>query len=672
MNAPSSLECRMLATLFDQNQFAKVAALARSLTIRFPLYGYGWKALGVGLYEQGKLDEALVAMQKAAELLSDDAEAHFNLAFNLHDQRRFMEAEASLRRALELKPDYAEAHSALGSVFWEQGRLIEAEISFSDALKINPNQVDALINLGIVFWSQARSAEAEACFRKALEINPDIAEAHNNLGEILLGQASQNEAEHSFRRALEINSDFILACNNLANILVSQGRADEAEIYFRRALEINPENVIVHNNLLFFRSHYEKSGMVLSAEHCRFGEQFEAPLRAFWSHHRNSRDPERCLQVGIMSGDLCDHTMANIIEPILASLTDYPQLELHAYYNHSVEDNISRSLRKHVKHWHSIADLSDEVLAEKIRADGIDILIDFSGHTNRNRLLTFARKPAPIQVSWMAYPGTTGLSAMDYQLTDRFFLPLGQFDDQFVEKVVRLPASFMYQIYLPKSPINALPALNNGYVTFGSFNRPNKLIPSVIAVWSQLLRAVPDSRLLLGSMSTDGKYDVLIDWFAKEGIVRERLSFHARCEMTNYLALHQQVDICLDTFPYNGVTTTLNALWMSVPTLTLTGDTVASRSGAGILGHVGLDAFVARDEADFVQKGAFWASDLSSLAKVRAGLRERFEQSVMRQPTMFAAGLECALRMMWQRWCAGLSAESFEVGRHVSDKTAHR
>jgi predicted O-linked N-acetylglucosamine transferase (SPINDLY family) len=248
---------------------------------------------------------------------------------------------------------------------------------------------------------------------------------------------------------------------------------------------------------------------------------------------------------------------------------------------------------------------------------------------------------------------------MDYYLADRFFLPPGQFDSQFLEKIAYLPAGAPFLPSQDAPPVNALPALGNGYVTFGSFNRLNKLSPSVIALWAQLLRALPDSRMLLGGMPEESKYGTLIEWFAREGIPLERLSFYPRGAMAAYLGLHHRVDICLDTFPYNGGTTTLHALWMGVPTLTLAGRTAAGRSGAAILGHAGLEALVAHDAADFVQKGLFWAGHLAALSDIRSGLREGFAKSAMGQPAMVAAGVERTLRIMWQRWCAGLPAESF-------------
>jgi protein O-GlcNAc transferase len=235
------------------------------------------------------------------------------------------------------------------------------------------------------------------------------------------------------------------------------------------------------------------------------------------------------------------------------------------------------------------------------------------------------------------------------------------FDSQFTEKLVYLPA---LAPFLPdkKAPsVNSLPALSNGYVTFGTFNRISKLSRSAIALWCRLMRALPDARIVLGGMPQDGSYNLLVDWFACEGVVRERLSFYKRCDTSDYLALHHQVDMCLDTFPYTGGTTTNYALWMGVPTLTLAGDTPPGRQGAANLGHVGLEGFVAEDAADFERKGLFWAGDLVELAGVRAGLRERCEQSPVRRPEVIAAGVESALRTMWQRWCAGLPTESFEV-----------
>ena len=567
---------------------------------------------------------------------------------------------SSWKNALAIDSNLADVHNNLGIALKTLGQHKEAIASWRRALEIRPDFAVVHHNLGNALQSVGHHEAALSSYRRALEITPGLAETQNNLGTSLYAIGDIEEAEDSFRRALAIAPEFAAAHCNLGLSLQALGQVDEALAECRRALAINPDDDVAYTNLLFCLNQSEAVDVQeLFAEHCRFGEQFEAPLRASWPKHINSRDPERCLQIGFVSGDLRKHPVATYFEPVLSHLGGCRQLELHAYSNSVVEDSVTEQLKGNLKHWHPIAGYSHSALAEKIRADGIDILIDISGHTALNRLLTFARKPAPVQATWIGYPSTTGLHAMDYYLSDRFLLPLERFDDQFTEKIVYLPA---FTSFLPNQdapPVNALPALSNGYLTFGSFNRPSKLSRSVIALWSQLLRRLPDSRVLLGGMPDDKTSDRLIAWFAQEGIVRERLSFSLRCSMSAYLGLHHAVDICLDSFPYTGGATTFHALWMGVPTLTFAGSTVPGRSGAGILGHLGLDGFVADDPAAFVEKGLKNAQEVATLASLRLHLRERFAQSALGHPELVAAGLERALRTMWQRWCAGQPIESF-------------
>jgi predicted O-linked N-acetylglucosamine transferase (SPINDLY family) len=646
------------------------ASLRRALEIN-PDYADAHCNLGATLHDLGRLDEAEASYRRALQIKPDLADAHYNLGNTLMALGQPDKAEASYRHTLQIKPDHAGAFNNLGVTLHDLGKLEEAEASYRCALQIKPFYVEALNNLGRVLKELGHLNDAEATYRKALQIKPDLAEVHSNLGGILLEMGRLNEAETSYRQALQLNPDFAEAHHELSHTLYDLGRIGESETSLQRALQLKPDHADMHSKLLFCLTHSTTmDAETLFAEHCRFGERFEAPLRASWPQHANIRNPERCLQVGFVSGDLHNHAVSSFIEPVLAHLSGYPQLSLHAYSNHAVEDASTRRIREHLTHWQSIVSLSDAALAEKIRADNIDVLIDLSGHTAKHRLLTFARKPAPVQATWIGYPGTTGLRAMDYYLADRFLLPEGEFDNQFTEKIVRLPVSAPFLPSEHAPPVNALPALSNGYVTFGSFNRPSKLSRHVIALWSQLLRALPDSRMLLGAMPQDNKYDNLIEWFAQEGIARERLSFHSRSGMDRYLALHHQVDVCLDTFPYNGGTTTWHALWMGVPTLTLSGNTLPGRVGVAILAHVGLGAFAAHDAADFVRKGLFWAGNLAELSDIRAGLRGRFAKSALNQPAVVAAGMERALRIMWRRWCAGLPAESFEVPlQDVSNKT---
>jgi protein O-GlcNAc transferase len=309
-------------------------------------------------------------------------------------------------------------------------------------------------------------------------------------------------------------------------------------------------------------------------------------------------------------------------------------------------------VRDVVAHWNRIFALSDAELAAKIQADGIDILVDLTGHTAHSRLLTFARKPAPIQCGWIGYLGTSGLSSIDYYLADAYFLPPGEFEPFFTEKIVHLPIVSPFRPSPDAPDLQPLPARSNGHITFGSFSRLSKLSQPVIALWSELMRALPNSRILLAGMPRDGRHESLSQWFEAEGIAPERLQFHRRCADRTYLELHHQIDIALDPFPFTGATTTSNALWMGVPTLTLTGRTVAGRLGPALLEHAGLTDFVAHSPQDFIEKGVHWANHLDALAALRAGMRERFLSHPIGQPAAAAEGLSTAFRQMWRGWCA--------------------
>lgn len=578
----------------------------------------------------------------------------------LYNQGRYQEGATLSKAMAERSPKSGFAWKALGVNLQQLGQ--DALHALRKAAELLPGDAEAQRNLGGALQALGLLEESSASFQRVLKINPNDADAYFNRGKNLQAIGHLNDAAASFRKALAIKPDLIAALIHLGHVLENTGSLDSALECYRRALKIDPGDVVAHGNLICCLSLSETvDAQSLFAEHCRFAEQFEAPLRVNWPQHTNSRDPGRCLQIGFVSPDLRNHAVANFIEPVLAHLADLPQLCLHAYFNHPVADDVTLRLRTYFDHWNPIFGLSNDALAQKISADGIDILIDLAGHSSRNRLLCFARKPAPLQLSWIGFPGTTGLTAMDYYVADRFFLPPGQFDAQFTEKIVRLPASAPFLPSKVAPLVNALPALTNGFITFGSFNRINKLSRAVVSLWAQLLRSLPDSRLLLGGIPENGNCDTLIEWFAQDGIDRERLDFKQRSNIAAYLALHHQVDICLDTFPYNGGTTTFHALWMGVPTLNLAGSTAAGRPGSSILGNVGLDEFVASSKIDFVEKGRYWAEHLAELASIRAGLRLCFEHSAGGQPKVIAMALVHALRHMWQRWCVGLPAESFDV-----------
>jgi predicted O-linked N-acetylglucosamine transferase (SPINDLY family) len=624
---PAEQDLATLIGLHDQQRHEEAESLARRLISECPEHGLAWKILGSALRALGRLKEAMEVHQLTAQLRPHDYEAHFNLAYALQ----------------------------------HQGQFDEAVKCYIAALGLQPNNPAAYNNLGNIFKTMGLFAEAETYCRQAITLLPTMENAHNNLGNALHAQGKYAQAQASFQQALALRPDWADAYNNLAITLKDRGYGIEAQEAYRTALRLKPEWAAAHSNLLYCLSlDVHTPPQELHAQHLAFGEQFEAPLRAGGLPHGNTKNPQRRLQIGFVSGDLYDHALTNFLEPLFTPLAKQAGLELHAYYTHIYDDAVTQRLRASFAHWHPVAGLAADALADRIRADGIDILIDLCGHTAHNRLLTFARKPAPVQASWLGYLGTTGLQAMDYYLCDTFWVQPGELDWQFTEKPAYLPAAVVFQPSELAPPVNPLPALANGHITFGSFNRPNKLNASVIVLWAMLLRDIPSARMVLGGIPPESQAEMQRS-FAREGIEHTRLSFFARSNLPSYLALHHQVDFCLDTFPYGGGATNAHAAWMGVPTLCLAGDTPASRFGATEMNILGLHGFIASSIEDYLAKGRYWAEHVDELAVIRLGMRERFNSSALGQPALFAENFSALLRTMWQRWCSDLPAAPIEA-----------
>ncbi len=577
-------------------------------------------------------------------------------------QRRLDEAEHMAHALTVDCPRHPYGWKTLGVIHHIRGHIEPAVKAMAKAAECDHENAETYSNLGLLLKEARRHDDAIVCLQRALELDPKRADAHNNLAVTLLDMNRLAEAEASARAAVAIDPKNVLAWNTIGVALMGQSRMAGAVDAYRRVLKLQPDNAGVHSNMLFAMSQMETiDARELFKEHLRFAERVEAPLRKKWRAHANGRDPQRPLRVGFVSGDLRHHAVASFIEPIFERLAGRPGVAMFAYHNHVILDAVSARFKGYMAQWLDVVGLDDDALAQRIRDDGIDILVDLSGHTAHNRLPVFARKPAPIQLTWIGYPGTTGLQAMDYYLTDRHILPPGRFDHQFTEKLAYLPVSAPFQPELDAAPINALPALTNGYITFGSFNRISKIGRNVVATWGKLLRALPDSKLLLGGVPPGDITEQMLGWLAEEGVDAARVRTHPRCQLKDYLALHNQVDINLDAFPYSGGTTTLHALWMGVQTLTLAGDTAAGRQTACILEHMQLPEYIAHDPEDFVRKGLAACADLAKLANERIGMRLRFGMPSSDFMGQVADGVEQAMRMMWQRWCEGLPAASIEV-----------
>ncbi|MBN3810754.1 tetratricopeptide repeat protein [Paraburkholderia sp. Ac-20347] len=567
------------------------------------------------------------------------------------------------RRLTQQYPAHGECWLELGRALQGSGHYSEAVDAIAHAARLLPNNLIVQLMLAdrlVVARQYGRAAEH--C-KKVIEKYPDNALLHRNLGSALQELGLIEEGFEHMRRAVELAPNNPIELDALATALGKHGLFDESEATYRRALALAPTLASTHSNLLFYLMHKPNFPAASAfAEFREFAARQEAPLRKHWLPHSNDRDPSRVLRIGFVSGDLINHPVAYFFLSVLEHLARDPSLSLHIYSNYMVRDAFTERLRPHAQTWNEVFGMSNDAVVKKIRDDRIDILIDLSGHTGRNLLVAFAHKPAPIQASWIGNPSTTGLDSVDYYLSDRFVTPFEEFESRFSEKLVFLPALAPFKPHPDAPDVNELPALKNGYMTFGSFSRIVKISKDVVALWARVLREVPGSRLVMGAVAAQDQMMKLTQMFADEGVDVERISFLRRAGVTDYLRQHNVIDVCLDTFPFGNSTTTMQALWMGVPTMTLPGDSMASRSSTGWLSHLGIDApFVAQDKDDFVRKCAMLAADPEALAIVRSELREFCRQSVLIDAEAISNAAARAFRIMWQRWCAGLAPEHFEV-----------
>ncbi|OBV40948.1 tetratricopeptide repeat protein [Janthinobacterium psychrotolerans] len=648
--------------LFRLDRNAQAAASYRAATALPAAIAAHYHGLGRSLHALGETAEAEIAYRQAIALDATVAAPMLHYADLLRETRRQESAIAIYQAALLLEPHNIDALNNLGMALQDNGQLEQALATFRQVALLTPDNPITHSNIAATLNAMGqREAALQSC-RRAVKLGPKSTAAHVNLGTCLMEMGRLSEAVSSFETVVKLDPLQRRAHVNISAALARLGRVEQAIAHARQALKINPDWDELHSNLLFYLTHSpDIDAAALFAEHLRYAEHFEAPLRASWPLHTNTREPERRLRIGFVSADLYNHAVAHFITPILEHLALSPRLEIVIYANSFHIDPISRHLHGLAGIWRQVEKLTHAELAQLITSDAIDILIDLSGHTGFNRLPTFARKPAPLQLTWIGYPGTTGLQAMDYFLTDRYYSPPGVLDDQFTEKLIRLPACAPF-LPSPAAPeISAAPSISNGHITFGSFNRASKLSREVIARWSALLRAAPETKMLLAAMPNKQASDRLRSWFAREGIAADRLTFHGYTSIDEYLALHSQVDLCLDTYPYTSGTTGFHALWMGVPTLTMPGPTLPGFVSAAILSHAGLADFIADGEQDFLAKGLAHASDPGRLASMRLEMRERMNLAASGQPAEIAVGLEVALRHIWQRWCAGAIPVSFEA-----------
>jgi protein O-GlcNAc transferase len=545
------------------------------------------------------------------------------------------------------------AYSALGKIHQRHGRLEDALAAYREVLRRDPNNASAHVDIGNVYQSQGEGAKAFESYQEAIRIDPEYAFAFSNVGATLNEEGLRDQAIAYCRRAIEIDPKFAIAHGNLAVALQAVGRYDESLAHHRLAIECDPNDAGLHGNLLYLLNYDSANDPVSTfAEHRAWGRRHADPLTARSRGHDNDRSENRRLRLGYVSGHFKAHAVNFFVEPVLAS-HDHDRFEVFCYSNVPVEDEVTARLRGHADGWRRIRGFTDEQAAEQVRADQIDILVDLSGHIGGNRLQFFAHKPAPVQVTYIGYQNTTGMRAIDYRLTDAYADPPGETDALYTEKLIRLPRSFF--CYLPSAdapPVVPPPAAANGYVTFGSFNNITKVRPEVLQTWSVILRGVSGSRLMILGDMADSLKHYLTETFAGLGIGAERLELAHRRPREGYLELIQRADVALDPFPFNGHTTTCDALWQGVPVVARRGSQYVSRFGCSGLATLGLEEFVATSAEQYAEIATRLALDPDRLAMLRATLRQRMADSALLDFAGFTRNLESAYRTMWHDWCA--------------------
>jgi predicted O-linked N-acetylglucosamine transferase (SPINDLY family) len=605
-----------------------------------------------GVYTRlGRVREAVGVLFMAVVRKPDLAEAVFNLALAFEGQGEWAAAAECHQRALELEPSLSRAAARLASVRARQGAPVTAAPRARGAeSELSPPEL--FTALGTKLRVGGAVDHATAWYRAALRLEPRSAYVHTALGSIHADAGRLDEAIVEFRRALEIDENFHAARGYLDTALDDAGRHDETEAVYRDAIALRPDDPLAQSVLLFNMQYWPNvSAEDIIAEARAWNARHARHLTAQALPHENDRSPERRLRIGYVSPNFRDHVLSRFSIPLLRN-HDHGQVEVFCYSAADQPSPETALLRGCADVWREVAELDDAALSEAIRRDRIDILVDLNMHMKGRRLLAFARRPAPVQICWLAYPGTTGLEAMDYRLSDPYLDPPDADSSVYSEETIRLPDSFWCYDPLTDVPeVSPLPALADGCVTFGSLNHFRKVNTGVLRLWGKVLNAVPQSRLVL--VAPEGSARARVHAVLEEaGVTRDRIEFVGRCGRIDYLARYRAIDIGLDTFPYNGHTTSLDALWMGVPTVTLVGETVVGRAGLGQAMNMGLPELIATTEDQYVEVASSLASDLEHLSRLRQTLRTRMEQSPLMDGPRFARNLEAIYRDVWRRYCA--------------------
>jgi len=612
--------------------------------------------------KSGDLEQAQRACDLIQKKVPDNVESLFLLG-NISVQRgNFEYALHHYSRAVSIGPQLPALRYNLGICLKLMKRRDASIAEFREAVRLDPGYAQAWYQLGEAFEESNRLDEALAAYARSLELEPSLTEAIQRTGDIYEKKNRLHEALEWYRKSITLKPDYSIAYNNAGTILRALGRTKDALYFFGKALEISEDQVVCASNyLMTMLPSPDFSPMEIWNAHQAWSELYEKPLFVHQAPPRNNPEPERLLRIGYVSTDFRTHSVAFFIEPILAA-HNRNNFKVFCYSNSSSPDAITSQLQVLSDVWRPIHDLGDGEASDLIRNDGIDILVDLGGHTSRNRLTLFARKPAPIQVTWLGYPATTGLKSIDYRITDAAADPPGMTEHLHSEKLFRLPDNFIcYRPPINAPPVAPPPCLENGFVTFGVFNHFSKVTRCAIDLWCRILRNLPDARLLIKAqgMEHEPMRSYVREMFASHGIVADRLELLGKTSsISSHLEIFGTVDISLDTFPYNGTTTTCESLWMGVPVIAKEGDSHVSRVSVSLMGAIGLSGLIASSDEEYLALATFLARDRKNLEILRNNLRDRMRNSKLLDTAGFTRNLEAAYREMWRGWCARQNAKN--------------
>ena len=613
--------------------------------------------IAVQHHQAGRLPEAEAIYRQILAVEPQNTDALHLLGVIAHQVGRQDLALQMILQAIHLNANRPEYYSNLGAAYAKLGRREEAIAAYSRALQLKPDYAEAHCNLGNAFTEQGQLDAAAAAFFKAVQFKPDYVQAHCNLGFTLSAAGRLDEAISACRRALQFKPDDASMLCNLGNTLRENGEVEEALKLQRRVIELKPDDASLHSYLILTSLYQPNCDEAARRKELELWEQMHgAPLKALALPHSNSPDSQRRIRIGYVSPDFYSHVVCHFLTPLLEA-HDHAGFEIFCYASVKRPDALTERMKATADIWRDVQGMSDEALFQLIRDDAIDILVDLTMHASDNRLPVFARKPAPVQVAWLGHPGSTGLHAMDWRLTDHHLDPPGSPWSESAEKVMALPDSWFCYDPIHEFPTpGELPALRTGYVTFGSLNKFCKVNDAVLQRWAGVMHAVEGSRLLMRCMGREAGNRVR-RYFESQGIAAERLELIGWLPGREaFLDLYRRIDIGLDPFPFNGGTTTCETLWMGIPVLTLPGSGAQSRIGLSILSSCGMPEFVAHSEADYLMLAKDIARDLQKLAHTRSTLRARMQSSPFMDAQRFARNVEHAFRQMWHTWCAKQSA----------------